>query len=185
VRHVHAACRRPTQPAPSTPAAYPPHVTAVDAIAPEDVEHAVGRRREAHSDARGGARAGSEGVDLLEAEVAQKQDDDKQPAGSLHHNVIQYNNRASEIAHGFAGGPAFCDTKRYTYIHTYIHTYIVCVYVCMCVCVLCVSARARACAIFPKAAVKGTTQYTAIPAPLQQLAGILMHEYTMRQSVRP
>jgi hypothetical protein len=43
------------------------------AIAPEDVEHPVGRRRKAHGGAIGGAGAGGEGVEPLE--VVQKQDD--------------------------------------------------------------------------------------------------------------
>jgi hypothetical protein len=51
----------------------PPLCTAID-IAPEDVEHAIGRRREAHGVAPGGAGAGGEGVEPLEAEVIQKQD---------------------------------------------------------------------------------------------------------------
>jgi hypothetical protein len=46
--------------------------------APEDVEHPVGRRREAHAVAPGGAGAGGEGVEPLE--VVQKQDDADQPA---------------------------------------------------------------------------------------------------------
>ena len=56
------------------------HVTSVIAIAPEDVEHPVGRRREAHAVAPGGAGAGGEGVEPLE--VAQKQEDVYQPAKS-------------------------------------------------------------------------------------------------------
>jgi hypothetical protein len=45
---------------------------------PEDVEHPVGRRREAHAVAPRGAGAGGEGVGPLE--VAQKQEDAYQPA---------------------------------------------------------------------------------------------------------
>jgi hypothetical protein len=53
--HIHDICT-------CTYAAYKPpllpHVTSVIAPAPEDVEHPVGRRREAHVGARGGAGAG-------------------------------------------------------------------------------------------------------------------------------
>jgi hypothetical protein len=55
-----------------------PLSTAITVMAPEDVEHAVGRRREAHAEAPGGAGAGGEGVEPLE--VAQKQEDAYQPA---------------------------------------------------------------------------------------------------------
>ncbi len=57
----------------------PPHSLDTVVLAPEDVEHAVRRRRETNEAARGGAGACSEGVDPLEAEEAQKQDDDQQP----------------------------------------------------------------------------------------------------------
>jgi hypothetical protein len=57
----HAAWRRPTQPAPSN-ATGPIHRSCpihplFTVPAPEDVEHHVGRRREAHDVARGGANA--------------------------------------------------------------------------------------------------------------------------------
>jgi hypothetical protein len=55
-----------------------PHVTSVSVIASEDVEHPVGRRREAHAVARGGAGAGDEGAGGLEAE--EQQEGDEQPA---------------------------------------------------------------------------------------------------------
>jgi hypothetical protein len=53
-----------------------PHVTSVQA--PDDVEHPVGRRREAHQGARGGAGAGDEGAGGLYAE--EQQEGDEQPA---------------------------------------------------------------------------------------------------------
>jgi hypothetical protein len=60
-----------------------PHpLTAI--CAPEDVEHSVGRRREAQAVARGGGGAGCEAVDALEATDAQKYDDDEQPADTGH-----------------------------------------------------------------------------------------------------
>jgi hypothetical protein len=55
-------------------------VTAI-IIAPEDVEHPVGRRREAHGGARGGARAGGEGAGALEEE--EQQEGDEQPPADL------------------------------------------------------------------------------------------------------
>jgi hypothetical protein len=56
-----------------------PHVTSGKAVkAPEDVEHPVGRPREAHDLAWGGAGAGGEGAGGLEAE--EQQEGDEQPA---------------------------------------------------------------------------------------------------------
>ena len=54
-------------------------------IAPEYVEHAVGRRSKAHAITRGGTGAGGEGVDALEAAEAQKHDNDEQTADTGHH----------------------------------------------------------------------------------------------------
>ncbi len=48
--------------------------------AAEDVQHAVGRRLEAHGEARGRAGAGNQGIDTLEVEGAQKQDKNCQSA---------------------------------------------------------------------------------------------------------
>jgi L-alanine-DL-glutamate epimerase-like enolase superfamily enzyme len=49
----------------------PPPLSTTIAIAPEDVEHPVGRRREAHAKALGGAGAGDGGAGGLEAEEQQ------------------------------------------------------------------------------------------------------------------
>jgi hypothetical protein len=72
-RHIHKAYKA-AQGCPPTPF---PRVTSV-VLAPEDVEHPVGRRREAHMDARGGAGAGDEGAGGLYAE--EQQEGDEQPA---------------------------------------------------------------------------------------------------------
>jgi hypothetical protein len=70
--------------------------------ASENVEQAVGRRREADGRAPRGAEAGGKGVVPLEAEVEQKQDDVKQPANI----IIDYNVRASIRAEQLGGRPA-------------------------------------------------------------------------------
>jgi hypothetical protein len=68
-RMTASSAASPTQP--NHPRTAPLSTAVV--LAPEDVEHAVGRRREAHECAPGGAGSGCEGVKPLE--VAQKQDD--------------------------------------------------------------------------------------------------------------
>ena len=68
-------------------------------IAPEDVEHPVGRRREAHVGARGGAGAGDEGAGGLEAE--EQQEGDERPAADCVCMCVSRSNTNRERANTY------------------------------------------------------------------------------------
>jgi hypothetical protein len=75
-----------------------PHITSIIFPAPENVEHPVGRRREAHAAAPGGAGAEGEGAGWLEME--EQQEGNEQPAADCVCGCASRSNTNRERATG-------------------------------------------------------------------------------------